>query len=124
MSISITRIFFFESAHYLPDHEHKCKNLHGHSYKLEVTVEGDLSSSGSSNGMVMDFGRLKKIVQQQIVDRLDHTLLNDSLPSAFHPPTAENMCRYAAQQLQAMGVNVTHIRLWETAASHADWRLR
>jgi 6-pyruvoyltetrahydropterin/6-carboxytetrahydropterin synthase len=68
--IRITKIFTFETAHALHGYDGKCKNLHGHSYKLSVTLIGTPinNSSHVKNGMVMDFGDLKKIVKEDIVD--------------------------------------------------------
>lgn len=120
--ITITKIFHFEAAHFLPDHLGKCRGIHGHSYKLEVTVVGNIKRSGAENGMVMDFGKLKEIVQKYILSRVDHTCLNMTIDASYLPPTAENMCNYFALLLkQSVSFSVVHIRLWETADSHADW---
>lgn len=119
--ITITRRFHFEAAHCLPKHEGKCKSLHGHSYKIEITVGGPLKGEGPESGMVMDFGKLKKVVQSEVLNKLDHTLLNDSVPKEFHPPTAENLCYWAASQLLKAGIPLQHIRIYETEDSHADW---
>lgn len=90
-AISVTKIFKFDAAHFLPEHSGKCADLHGHTYRLEVTVarkDGGLVAEGSSAGMVIDFGDLKAIVQREIIEKVDHKMLNDIFPFRT---TAENM---------------------------------
>ena len=81
--IRLTKAFTFETAHALYGYDGKCKNIHGHSYKLYVTVKG-IPSQDSNDvklGMVMDFGDLKKIVNEAVVDVFDHAiLLNEDSP--------------------------------------------
>ena len=119
--ISVTKKFTFEAAHTLPYHEGKCKNLHGHSYRLEVSVIGPRDPQG----MVIDFGNLKKAVKEAVIDKLDHSYLNDVL--AFNP-TAENMAEYIGTLLSRLidnpnsGRKVEKVRLYETENSYADWR--
>ena len=75
----IGKIFTFDAAHHLPKHIGQCKNLHGHTYKLEVEIIGDITLKEHStiDGMVMDFGELKRIVNHSVVDPLDHRDLCD-----------------------------------------------
>jgi len=80
--MEITKIFTFDSAHYLPNHKGKCKNLHGHTYTLYVTIKGEIDK----NGFVVDFGDLKESIKP-IIDLLDHNYLNDILET----PTCENL---------------------------------
>lgn len=77
MLLRLTKEFSFEMAHALPAYEGKCHNIHGHSYKLFVTIEGTpLQQQGAStDGMVLDFGKLKAIVNEAVVDPFDHALL-------------------------------------------------
>lgn len=77
MLLRLTKRFTFEMAHALPSYQGKCHNIHGHSYKLYVTVEGSpLQQEGASaDGMVLDFGILKETVQKRIVDPFDHALV-------------------------------------------------
>lgn len=82
---TITKRFDFEAAHVLPWHPGKCKRLHGHSYKLEVDVTGNLDE----NGIVADFTDLKELVKNEVVDKYDHQNLNDY----FGNPTAEVMAQ-------------------------------
>jgi 6-pyruvoyltetrahydropterin/6-carboxytetrahydropterin synthase len=83
MKRCIARTFYFEAAHFLPDYEGSCREMHGHSYVLCVTIRGDFGGK-----MVMDYGTLKKIVNKHVIDRLDHSVLNDFIEY----PTAEEIC--------------------------------
>ena len=91
--IRITKIFNFETAHVLYNYDGKCKNMHGHSYKLFVTVKGApiADSSHPKNGMVVDFSDIKKIVQEEIISQWDHGVLVNA--------TTEHNCPIS-QQLQ------------------------
>lgn len=115
--ISVTKIFTFDAAHCLPFHKGKCKEVHGHTYKLEVTVTGPMDE----NEILIDFSDLKSIVNEQIVDKYDHKMLNDF----FTYPTAEHMvgifasvlcCHFAEKEM-----DVIRIKLWETPTSFAEW---
>ena len=82
-NIRITKLFSFETGHALHGYDGKCKNIHGHSYQLSVTVIGKpiSDSNDPKYGMVIDFGDLKKIVKDEVVDVLDHaTLFNKNTP--------------------------------------------
>ena len=123
-AISVTKIFKFDAAHFLREHSGKCAELHGHTYRLEVTVarkDGGLVADGSSADMVLDFGDLKAIVQREIIEKVDHKMLNDIFPFRT---TAENMVVYfhevLEQQLVPLGVEVLKLRLWETQTSFAE----
>ena|ERR1035437_160479 len=117
MSLSITKQFRFEAAHTLPNHDGKCRNLHGHSYLLEVTVSGPVIASGPKEGMVMDFSDMSKVVEEQIVGQWDHHFLNDLLPFVT---TTENLATECFKRLEAAKLPVTKIKLWETAKSYAE----
>jgi 6-pyruvoyltetrahydropterin/6-carboxytetrahydropterin synthase len=114
MKLSVTKRFTFEAAHHLPNYEGKCKNLHGHSYILEVTVSGSIDSN---SGMVVDFSKLKKIIQEKIIDKYDHAYINDFLSL----PTAENMIKDIISRIGYIGVNLKKIKLYETEDSWAEW---
>ncbi len=88
MKYQIKRRFRFEAAHYLPKYDGACKNMHGHSYKLEVT----LVASELLNDMVFDFKDFKHLIHSKVVDQYDHQLLNEH----FEVPTAERMARYSS----------------------------
>lgn len=110
----ITKRFTFEASHQLPWHGGKCKRLHGHSYKLEVTL---CSESLNDNGIVIDFDVLSQIVDKAVVQRFDHQHLNEF----FANPTAEVLAleiyRMVATILKANGedvIRVSSVKLWET----------
>lgn len=125
--ISIKKKFEFHAAHHLPSHQGKCKNLHGHGYVLEIEVAGGIQAGGSSEGMVVDFGDLKGIVSKRIIEKLDHSDLNNR----WRVPTAENMVASIAAELldefsslAAAGKHLAlvSVTLWETSTSCAIWR--
>ncbi|MFA7278420.1 MAG: 6-carboxytetrahydropterin synthase QueD [Candidatus Gracilibacteria bacterium] len=88
----VTKEFTFHASHFLTKYYGQCERLHGHSYKLEVTVEGDVGE----NDMVIDFGILKRIVVRRVIDKLDHHHLND----LFENPSAERVCEWIWGQLE------------------------
>jgi 6-pyruvoyltetrahydropterin/6-carboxytetrahydropterin synthase len=143
--LSVTKIFEFAYGHCLPNHPGLCKNFHGHNCKLEVefargyvvqqrddstrlTFESD---STNNDGMVVDFGDIKKILQPTI-EQLDHQNLNEVMSQLYFPPTAENMCLFFRDhinaKLLAMYPNGTPLRLirvrcYETSTSYAEWKM-
>jgi 6-pyruvoyltetrahydropterin/6-carboxytetrahydropterin synthase len=142
MLLRLTKRFTFEMAHALPSYQGKCHNIHGHSYKLYVTVEGEPSTTdGSPDGMVIDFGSIKEIVQQRIVDRFDHALVlprqaAQATPSeqelggfaakiiwADFTPTTENLLMHFAHLLEHSfpeGTRLHSLKLYETESSCAE----
>jgi queuosine biosynthesis protein QueD len=118
-SIRITKIFTFDSAHQLEDYEGKCRHLHGHTYKLEVTVKGEMGD----NGMVFDFSILKKVVTERVISQLDHKYLNEVFD--FNP-TSENMVVWIFEQIdecfEGQPCTLECVKLWETATSYAELR--
>ncbi len=141
--IRLTKQFSFEMAHALDGYDGACREIHGHSYRLFVTVKGAPLSDESSpkNGMVVDFGVLKAIVGRFVVDRLDHSLVirssecNSAVIAALrqrfsrivtvdYQPTCENMISRFAASIAAelpQGVELCALRLYETATSYAEW---
>jgi 6-pyruvoyltetrahydropterin/6-carboxytetrahydropterin synthase len=123
--ISITKIVEFAAAHFLPKYKGKCKDLHGHTYKLEIEVaapgNGDLLCAGD---MIMDFSDLKNIIMEYVDKFCDHKYLNDSM---CDNPTAENMVlmmSYYFSEKIKKPLRVIRIRLWETPTSYAEWRAK
>lgn len=120
--LTITKIYTFEACHHLPHYVGACHNLHGHSYKLEVTVTGvqEESPAESHYGMIMDFKELKKIIEE-VAGKYDHSNLNDF----FKNPTAENMVEKIAGditlKLIPYEVKLVSCKLWETADSYAEY---
>ncbi len=139
--IRLTKEFTFEMAHLLEGYDGPCSNIHGHSYKLEVTVIGqpNTDEKNPKYGMVMDFGQLKKIVSEQIVSRFDHVLLvnrksklakaKNELPiqkivEVDYQPTCENLLPHIAQLVSKYlpeEVKLHSLKLHETATSYAEW---
>lgn len=114
----ITKTYRFEASHVLPHHNGKCANLHGHSYRLDVSVEGPLLAGGPQAGMVMDFAELSRAVKQHVVDRLDHTHLNDALEN----PTCEHLVIWTWATLARALPSLVEIVLWETETARATIR--
>lgn len=140
--IRVTKKFHFEMAHVLYKYDGLCRNIHGHTYNMEVTLLGDLKEEleHPKDGMVVDFGKLKKLVKEKIVNVYDHSLVvsksyadknqqylmnvTERLIVHDFQPTSENMCVYFAQVLQPelpKNVSLYSIRLYETATSYAEW---
>ena len=107
--IFLKRIFHFDAAHQVVDYNGKCENLHGHTYMLTVTITGKLKE----NGMVLDFVILKKVVNETVLNKLDHKFLND----IFENPTTENIAIFIFNTLQEAfekyGCNVYEVSLSE-----------
>lgn len=142
-NIRITKQFSFETGHALYGYDGKCKNVHGHSYKLSVTVIGKPISDNSNVkfGMVIDFSDLKKIVKEEIVDVFDHaTVFNKNTPHVElaaelenrghhvilvnYQPTSENMVTDFAQKIKTRlpaDIKLHSLKLQETDTSFAEW---
>jgi 6-pyruvoyl tetrahydropterin synthase/QueD family protein len=118
MPVYITKKFTFESAHFLPlfPEGHKCRRLHGHSFRLEVNISGDIGPDGT----VMDFGDIKKIVKP-FVDKLDHNCINyigDAEQDALlSNPTSENLCKWFFDTLNPLLPGLDSIVIHETCTS-------
>lgn len=140
--IRITKEFKFEMAHALKGYDGPCKNIHGHSYELKVTVAGRpiADDKNPKLGMVMDFGDLKKIVKKVIVDEFDHALvLNKKMPTALvaelegnfesiilldYQPTSELMIIDFAERIQKElpeNISLKYLLLRETITAYAEW---
>ena len=142
-TIRLTRCFSFEMAHALEGYDGLCSGIHGHSYRLQVTIKGEPSDDpyDPKYGMVMDFGLLKRIVGEQIISRLDHTLvlrrseqggnvkqmLSDYYERILlvdYQPTSENLLKdFAERLLESVPdeVELYSLRLYETENSFAEW---
>jgi len=102
----VTCNYTFEAAHRLPWHTGRCRDLHGHSYRLEVTVGGALDG----NGIIIDFEDLAGVVQRKVLDQFDHRDLNEILEN----PTAELLAHRMWELLEGSGLPLVALRLWET----------
>ena len=138
--LRITKEFSFEMAHALKHYSGKCENIHGHTYHLSVTVKGPVVAvaDAPTDGMVMDFGDLKKIVQEKILDVFDHALvLNErdqrkeglgalSTKMILTPfqPTSENLILDFVERVRESlheDVHLIRMKLRETSTSFAEW---
>ena len=90
----VSKIFTFDSAHQLPNYKGSCERLHGHTFKLIVTLEGDVDKK---TGMVFDFLELKRIVDEKVIAKLDHNYLNEIIKN----PTCENILIWICEQLKS-----------------------
>ncbi|GAC1413719.1 MAG: 6-carboxytetrahydropterin synthase QueD [Candidatus Velthaea sp.] len=113
--VQIRKQFKFEAAHVLPHHTGKCSRLHGHSYRLDVTLEGDLQPEGPGRGMIVDFDVLSHGVKTGVIEELDHRSLNEVIPN----PTCENIVRWIWHRLAPEFPQLAELVLWETATSSA-----
>ena len=140
--IRITKAFKFEMAHALYGYDGLCKNIHGHSYRLWVTIRGKIKNEKEhkKDGMVMDFDVMKKIIKPEIIEKYDHSfVLNVNSPhaeidlSAFEKvfylpfqPTSENLVNDFAKLIKSNlpeNVELLKVVLSETATSFAEWNL-
>lgn len=137
--IRLTKEFSFEAAHALDGYDGPCREIHGHSYRLFVTVKGTplTTDSDPKAGMVMDFGALKRIIHEEIIARYDHALVLqrsagtddlramlaqqfDNLVEVDYRPTCENMLADFADRIRTrlpQGISLHALRLHETATS-------
>ena len=141
-NIRITKIFSFEMAHALWKHDGKCANIHGHSYKLSVTVIGEIFSKKShpKDGMLIDLADLKKLVEESVIQIFDHALVVNSntgekyLKQLKHfnkrtlvvpyQPTCENLVLDFSERIQDELNSHFHLhslKLQETATSYSEW---
>lgn len=109
--MKVCKEFTFDAAHFLVNYKGKCENLHGHTYRLRVTIEGPLKE----NGLVMDFVAIKEIVKRKVIDRLDHTNLNDTIEQT----SAENIAMWIWDEIKPEIPDLCEVRVWETADSFA-----
>ena len=140
--VRLSKEFRFEMGHALLNYDGLCRHIHGHSYKLVVTVIGEpiTFAQDPKLGMVMDFSDLKVVVKEPIVDFFDHSLAINKeaekyLPSESHAmydkvhrldfqPTCENLVLYIAEIIQERlpsSIELFSVRLYETVTSYAEW---
>ena len=119
--------FSFSAAHHLPKHDGLCKNLHGHNYRLEVELCGQVNLE---TGMLIDFKKIKDLVNENVIRLLDHKNLNEVNVASFpyENPTAELMITWMADIIEyhLLGETKGHIklhklRLWETDNCYVEW---
>lgn len=110
--MQLSRIFNFSASHFLPNYDGKCENLHGHNYKVTVTIQGEVQP----NGMVLDFKKIKDIVSENAIDKLDHTNLNDLLEN----PSAENTAIWIWNSLKNK-LSLKKITVYETENCYCEY---
>ena len=134
--ITVTKTVRFDAAHILTNHEGLCKNLHGHSYRVEISVTCD---EPGENGMVMDFKDLKRLAEEIICSRFDHAFIYNTnsqgeceiaqvvekqgmrtVPIPFRS-TAENLAKMFYSSLHKHLANLSAVTVWETADSSATY---
>nr|WP_294902727.1 6-carboxytetrahydropterin synthase [uncultured Lacibacter sp.] len=137
----LTKIFDFETAHAIDGYNGMCRNIHGHSYQLHVTVGATVNELAylPAPGFLLDFKDLKSIVQKAVVDLLDHKLVLSHNYISQHPevmdqenlvawdaePTAENLLLFIKRAIQDElpdDMKLTELRLYETKNSYATWK--
>ena len=142
MNLRVSKIFDFETAHALWGYDGKCKNIHGHSYRLTVSVTGTIISEEGNKklGMIIDFSDLKTIVKEAVINDFDHCLLvNGATPHAEYAevehgfskimlceyqPTCENMLADMVNRISSRlpeNIALKHVKLQETSTSFAEW---
>ena len=114
----------FAAAHFLRDHGGSCERLHGHNYRVVVTVVGPTLDG---NGLLMDFAELKRMVKDMI-GRLDHRFLNEIPPFDVLNPSTENVARHFCDEIgmrlpEECRVRVGEVKVWETGTNSASYRL-
>lgn len=141
--VCVTKEFTFEMAHALFNYDGPCKNIHGHTYKLQVTLLGLVNQNAAhvKNGMVVDFGELKRVVTAEVINNYDHALVLNEVISAslracayaltekihFVPfqPTCENLLLHFKNLIKAKleinGNVLKAVKLFETPSSWAEW---
>jgi 6-pyruvoyltetrahydropterin/6-carboxytetrahydropterin synthase len=140
--LRLTRVFCFDMAHALLNYHGKCKNIHGHTYKLEVTVKGTLCNDDNSpkKGMLIDFSDFKKLIQDEIITKWDHALMihenSDTallvalknnyekvITTSFQPTTENMICQLVAiiKKILPLDIQLFSLRLYETEKSYAEW---
>jgi 6-pyruvoyltetrahydropterin/6-carboxytetrahydropterin synthase len=113
----------FPAGHSLRNYHGKCENVHGHNYRVRVTVQGP---EVDENGLLVDFAVVKKLVRA-VKDRLDHQYLNDLEPFDKINPSAENIARYFYDEIAGKlettnGARIYEVKLWETDITYATYR--
>lgn len=117
----------FAAGHALRNYHGKCENVHGHNYRVRISIEGE---SLNRAGLLVDFVELKGVMRG-IIEKLDHRFLNDVPPFDELNPSAENMARYFFEEMASRlagdprenPVRVTEVKIWETETSTATYRL-
>ena len=113
----------FAAGHALRGYHGKCENVHGHNYRVRVSIEG---AELDSIGLLLDFVEVKKLIRN-VVERLDHQFINDLPPFDVLNPSAENMAKYFYEQISGglaaeRGLRIGEVAIWETDVTSARYR--
>jgi 6-pyruvoyltetrahydropterin/6-carboxytetrahydropterin synthase len=108
---------YFSSAHRLLNYEGQCENLHGHNWKVEVYAQGD---NLDKSNILIDFKLLKKVLND-ILDTLDHKVLNEIEAFKTHSPSSEMIAKHIYEQIKPEIPQITKVYVWETATSRAGY---
>lgn len=114
--MKIVKSFKLKIAHFLPGYVGKCKQMHGHTMKLDVVLEGTINPD---TGMIMDFHEIDRVVRNRVWSVLDHTLLNDKIKN----PTSENVATWILKELKPELPGLLSIRLWEDDDAYVEIEL-
>ncbi len=113
----IRKEFSFSAAHYLVNYKGKCEKMHGHTYKLEIAIKG----TPDETGMIIDFHEIKRIVNENVINLFDHSLINDIIKQ----PTAENIAIHIWQLLEkpfnGKNYSLYCVSVWEGPGSRIDY---
>lgn len=113
----------FSSGHYLRNYHGKCENVHGHNYRVQITVQGEQLDA---NGLLVDFLELKRLTDE-VIEYLDHRFINDLVPFDILNPSAENIAKYFYDRVstglaQEIPTRISAVKIWETDTSSAVYR--
>ena len=109
--MKVGRTFYFDASHHLPKYEGKCERFHGHTYQLDVVVEGEVGKEG----MVLDFTKLGNIVEEEVLEKLDHEDLNKVIKN----PSAENIVEWIWEKLEGK-LSICSVRVYEGRGKWAE----
>jgi 6-pyruvoyltetrahydropterin/6-carboxytetrahydropterin synthase len=121
MRATISKVFRFEAAHHLPNHDGKCRNPHGHSYKVVVHCEGPIKMGNDDpqRGMVVDFADVKMVWETELAPLFDHKDLNETLDELVPETTAECLAVFICAVYREKKFPVKDVEVWETETSNA-----
>ena len=119
MRVELSREFGFEAAHRLPrvPADHKCYRMHGHSFRIEVCVAGEVDAA---SGWLIDFGEIREFVEPLLLSELDHRTQNDV--SGLENPTSEQLCMWLWRRIKPRFAGLIAITVHETCTARCTYR--
>jgi len=118
MQMFVSKDFKFDAAHNIVNYLGSCEKLHGHTYRLRVTLSG----TPGEDGMILDFGILKRIVHEKVLDLLDHSYLNEILPQSTTENLAQWIWKRLEKYLKGDAYSLHEVTVWETETSFVSLR--